>query len=158
MQEKEHLCMAEFSAETRDLLQQAGWSEDRRIDTSEYEKCLKSEGYPVHAVVVDFLKRFGGLRVVYPHPRVPQTNDEFQIDPMVAAAHICLERVTEDYNERIGAQLCVIGEAFDYHMTLMIDPNGKVYAGYDDTLIYVGNSGVDAIEAICSGRDKPEIP
>lgn len=30
--------MAVFSAETRALLQQAGWSEDRCVDTSEYEK------------------------------------------------------------------------------------------------------------------------
>ncbi|MCC5618654.1 SUKH-3 domain-containing protein [Nostoc sp. CHAB 5836] len=149
--------MAVFSAETRAVLQQAGWSEDRKVDTSEYEKCLKLEGYPDHAVVVDFLARFGGLRVIYPHPRVPQTTDEFCINPMVAAAHICLERVKEDYDQRLGAPLCVIGEAFDYHMTLMMDSNGKVYAGYDDTLIHVGDSGIDAIEAICSGRHKAEV-
>ena len=47
------------------LLQRAGWSDDRRVDTSEYEKRLKSEGYLVHAVVVDFLERFGGLLVVH---------------------------------------------------------------------------------------------
>lgn len=136
----------------------AGWSEDRRVDTTEYEKCLQSEGYPVHTAVVDFLECFGGLRVVYPHPRVPQATDKFFINPMVAAAHICIERVKEDYDERVGAPLCVIGEAFDYHMTLMMDSDGKVYAGYDDTLILVGNSGDDAIEAICSGRDKPKNP
>lgn len=139
------------------MLHQAGWSEERRIDISEYEKCLKAEGYPVPTVVVDFLERFGGLRVVYPHPRVLQTNDEFCINPIVAAAHIYPERV-EDYSERVGAPLCVIGEAFSYHMTLVMNPDGQIYAGYDDTLIYVGNSGIDAIEAICSGRDMPEIP
>lgn len=69
--------MTRFSPATIALLQQAGWSDDRRVDTSEYEKCLKSEGYPVHAVVVDFLERFGGLRVTYPHHRVPQAYDEF---------------------------------------------------------------------------------
>ncbi|MEH2293027.1 SUKH-3 domain-containing protein [Nostoc sp.] len=150
--------MAVFSAETRAVLQQAGWSENRKVDTSEYEKCLKFEGYPVHAIVVDFLARFGGLQVIYPHARVPQTTDEFCINPMVAAAHIYLEWVKEDYDERLGAPLCVIGEAFDYHMTLMMDSNGKVYAGYDDILIHVGDSGIDAIEALCSGRNIPEIP
>lgn len=51
--------MATFSAATIALLQQGGWSEDRYVDTSEYEKSLKSEGYPLHEVVLDFLKRFG---------------------------------------------------------------------------------------------------
>jgi hypothetical protein len=139
------------------LLQQAGWGDERQVDTSEYEKSLKSEGYPVHTIVVDFLKSFGGLRVIHSHHRVPQTNDEFCINPIVAASHIYPERV-EDYSERVGAPLCVIGEAFNYHMTLMMDSNGGVYAGYDDTLIRVGDSGSDAIEALCSGRNMPEVP
>lgn len=150
--------MKDFSQKTLALLQQAGWSENRTVDISEYEKILKSEGYQIYAVVVDFLKRFGGLRLVFPHHRVPQHNDEFIIDPSIAAADIYIERVKEDYSERVGAQLCVIGEAFSRHMTVMMASDGKVYAGYDDLLICVGNSGTDAIEAICSGREMPEIP
>lgn len=149
--------MAIFSAATIALLQQEGWSEDRCVDTSEYSKCLKSEGYPIHAAVVDFLKQFGGLLVVHPHHRVKEEKDEFYINPTVAAEHIYPERV-EDYSERVGASLCVIGEAFSYHMTLVMNPDGKVYAGYDDTLIQVGKSGTDAIEALCSGGDMPKIP
>lgn len=73
--------MVMFSAATIALLQRAGWRDDRQVDTSEYEKRLKSEGYPFHAVVLDFLERFGGLLVVHPHHRVPQTNDEFYLNP-----------------------------------------------------------------------------
>ena len=149
--------MAVFSAETRALLQQAGWSEDRCVNTSEYEKSLQSEGYPIHAVVVDFLRQFGGLRVVHPHHRLKEEKDEFYINPTVTASHIYPERV-EDYSERVDAPLCVIGEAFSYHMTLVMATDGKVYAGYDDTLIHVGDSGTDAIVALCSGRDMPKIP
>jgi hypothetical protein len=149
--------MAVFSAETRALLQQAGWSEDRYVDTSEYEKSLKSEGYPLHEIVLDFLKRFGGLRVVYPHHRVKDEKDEFYINPTVAVAGIGSGWV-EEYSERVGALLCVIGQAFSYHMALVMDSDGRVFAGYDDTLIHVGNSGTDAIEAIYSGRDMPQIP
>ncbi|MBF2005505.1 MAG: SUKH-3 domain-containing protein [Chlorogloeopsis fritschii C42_A2020_084] len=149
--------MAVFSEETRALLQQAGWSEDRYVDTSEYEKSLKSEGYPLHEVVLDFLKHFGGLRVVHPHHRVKDEKDEFYINPTVAVADIGSGWVKE-YSERVGAPLCVIGEAFSYHMTLVMDSDGRVFAGYDDTLIHVGNSGTDAIEALCSGREMPEVP
>ena len=150
--------MTTFSLLTLALLQRAGWSKDRHVDTSEYEKCLKSEGYPVHAVVVDFLKSFGGLILVFPHPRVPQEDDEFYINPTMAAEGIYPERVSEDYSPRVGAPLCAIGQVYSRHMTVIMDPNGKVYAGYDELLILVGDSGTDAIEAICSGRDMPEIP
>ena len=149
--------MVVFSAETRALLQQVGWSEDRCVDTSEYEKSLHSEGYPLHEVVLDFLKRFGSLRVVYPHYRVKDEKDELYINPTVAVADIGSGWV-EEYSERIGVPLCVIGQVFSYHMTLVMGSDGKVYAGYDDTLIYVGDSGIDAIEALCSGRDMPEVP
>ena len=43
-------------------------------------------------------------------------------------------------------------------MTVIMNLDGKVYAGYDDTLIHVGTSGTDAIEALCTGRDMPQIP
>ncbi|MEH2012928.1 SUKH-3 domain-containing protein [Nostoc sp.] len=149
--------MAVFSAETRALLKQSGWSEDRCVDTSEYEKSLQSEGYSLYEVVLDFLKRFGGLLVVYPHHRVKDEKDQFYINPTVAVVDIDSGWV-EKYSERIGVPLCLIGQAFSYHMTLMMDSNGGVYAGYDDTLIRIGNSGSDAIEALCSGRDMPEVP
>ncbi len=150
--------MKEFSQRTLELLWKAGWNKERAVDTSEYEKRLKSEGYPIHTVVVDFLKSFVDLRLVYPHFRVPQEEDEFIIDPILAAADIYPENVTEDYSERVGMPLCVIGEAFSRHMTVMMASDGKVYAGYTDVLILVGNSGTDAIEALCSGREMPKIP
>jgi hypothetical protein len=149
--------MAVFSAETIALLKQAGWSEDRCVDISEYEKSLQSEGYPLHEVVLNFLKRFGGLQVVYPHYRVKDEKDEFYINPTVAVADIDSGWV-EEYSERIGVPLCIIGQAFSYHMTLVMAPDSKVYAGYDDTLIHVGDSGIDAIEALCSGRNMPKVP
>lgn len=150
--------MKDFSQRTLEVLYKAGWSEERFVDTSEYEKRLKLEGYPIYEVVVDFLKSFGGLRLVYPHFRVPQEQDEFIIDPILAAADIYAENVTEDYSERVGTALCVIGEAFSRHMTVMMASDGKVYAGYTDVLILVGNSGVDAIEALCRGQEMSQIP
>ena len=101
--------MATFSAATIALLQQAGWSEDRRVDTSKYEKNLEAEGYPVHAVVVDFQQRFGSLRIVHPHHQVKEEKDEFYINPTAAVAGIGSGWV-EEYSERVGTLLCVIGQ------------------------------------------------
>ena len=96
------------------------------------------------------------ILVVHPHNRVPQTNDEFYITPAVAAADIYPERVS-DYSDRVGAPFCVLGEAFHGHLVLMMDPSSRVYAGYDDALLRVGDSGIDAIEALCSGQDMPKV-
>jgi hypothetical protein len=43
-------------------------------------------------------------------------------------------------------------------MVLLMDENGQVYAGYDEYMILVGNSGAEAIEALCTGRTLIEIP
>ena len=94
---------------------------------------------------------------MHPHHQVKEEKDEFYINPTAAVAGIGSGWV-EEYSERVGVLLCVIGQAFSYHMTLVMAPDGKVYAGYDDTLIHVGDSGTDAIEALCSGRDMPKIP
>jgi hypothetical protein len=67
------------------------------------------------------------------------------------------ERV-ETYEARIGEQLCVIREAFKEHMALVMSNSGVVYAAYDDTLVRVGQSGEDAIEALCTGKELEHIP
>lgn len=58
----------------------------------------------------------------------------------------------------LDAKLCPIGEAARGYLTLMMDDTGKVYGSYDDFFALVGNSGADAIEALCSGKDLEVIP
>ncbi|MBD2499004.1 SUKH-3 domain-containing protein [Anabaena azotica] len=149
--------MAVFSEETTRLLEQAEWHESRNIDTSEYKEILESEGYSIYPNVMKFLSCFGGLHVKYPHKRVPQLEDDFHFNVPQAVGNIYPERV-QDYSDRIGVPLCVIGESNRGYMILMMTPEGQVYAGYDDFLVFVGDSGIDAIEALCSGRELAEIP
>lgn len=42
-------------------------------------------------------------------------------------------------------------------MVLTMSLTGKVYAGLDDILVYVGQSGEDAIEALCTGRELEQV-
>jgi hypothetical protein len=51
----------EVPSELRLHLAQAGWSDDRSFDTGEYKRAIIAAGLPLHRVVVDFLRRFGGL-------------------------------------------------------------------------------------------------
>jgi hypothetical protein len=148
--------MSKFSDATLDILCRAGWHEDRLVDTSGYEEALQSRGYPFHPAVEDFLRHFGGLRVVHPHAKVTHMQDYFDLDASKAAESTLPEWVSL-YSERVGAPLCVIGMAFRDYMVLVMDPSGTVYAGYDNVLRKVGESGPDAIEALCSGRVLSEI-
>ncbi len=48
--------------------------------------------------------------------------------------------------------------ACDAHMILVMSSDGEVFAGFDSFLCYVGTSGDDAIESLCSGRLLQKIP
>ncbi len=43
-------------------------------------------------------------------------------------------------------------------MVLTMDPDGRVYAGRDKILLKTADSGTDAIEALCSGRESEKVP
>lgn len=146
-----------FSKKTLQLLHQSGWHDKRIAPIDAYIVELGQESYRATEAVIDFLRSFGGLSVVHPDDKVPGRTDFFHLDPIQGAHSTTRERV-ETYEERIGEQLCVIGEAYSRYMVLMMSPSGSVYAAYDDILIKVGDSGADAIEAICSGRDMEQIP
>lgn len=62
---------------TLSLLKESGWSEDRRMEISNYEDELKEEGYIVNDTIREFLRSFGGLKVIHPHHHVETSKDEF---------------------------------------------------------------------------------
>jgi hypothetical protein len=150
----EHL---NFSPKTRSLLEAAGWSDSREIDTTGYEKTLRERSYPVHPSVLEFLSRFGGLIVIHPHARVPGMQDRFHFDASRAAESVFPAWVKE-YSARLNAPLCVVGQAYREYMVVMMDPQGRMFAGYDHILVELGTSFVEAIENICAGKQHPRIP
>ncbi len=66
--------------------------------------------------------------------------------------------VIEDYSERVKDKLCIIGEAFNGYMVLCMSSAGEVYAGFDNTLVYVGVSGEKAIDSLCAGKKLVKVP
>jgi len=150
--------MPRFSTDTEALLRKAGWREGRKIDTSEYEQILIKEGFEIQNCVIALLQEFGGLRIVHPHAKVPRETDDFIFDVDKAVVEYGCGWAKGNYNHRVGKKLCSVGEACDAHMILVMSSDGEVFAGFDDFLCYVGSSGDDAIEALCSGRVLREIP
>jgi hypothetical protein len=147
--------MSTLSARTQAKMRQTGWYPGRQVDTTAYEAALQAEGYPVHPIVVEFLREFGGLSLVVAQEDPSRSYNRFHFDAARAAERIYVEAVESDYNIRIGAHLCAIGEAYQNHMTLLMDDTGRVYGGYDDTMAYFGESGEAAIEALCWGLGQP---
>ena len=69
-----------------------------------------------------------------------------------------MSKLKGNYSHRVGKKLCSVGEASDAYMILAMSSDGEVFGGFDDFLCYIGNSGDDAIEALCSGREVQKIP
>lgn len=147
-----------FSEKTVECLRDAGWEQGRSVDIEDFKKTLDGEECESFDEVDEFLTEFGGLKVHHPHHKVSGTDDYFIIDPAGACEDFDPLWVTDDYSERTGEVLCPIGEAHRGHMVLAMGETGAVYAGYEDILHKVADSGAEAIENLCCGYDPEEIP
>ncbi|WP_336785881.1 SUKH-3 domain-containing protein [Paenibacillus sp. MMO-177] len=146
----------EFSIKTMEILHSSGWSATYKVDVSEYIKALKEEFYLVNELIINFLTQYGGMVIEHPAYRVPNKTTSFHFNPNKAINHINKERV-ETYEERINSALVVIGEAYNEHLFLMMTPSGEIYGALDDYLTFLGNNPIEAIEALCEGKETPEI-
>jgi hypothetical protein len=64
----------------------------------------------------------------------------------------------EEYNLRVGSELCVIGLYHRGRMVIMMDGEGRVLGGYDETLVHIGGSGEEALQSLCLGGDFSPVP
>ncbi|MDM8560851.1 SUKH-3 domain-containing protein [Candidatus Parabeggiatoa sp. HSG14] len=170
--------MSIFSQQTLNDLYQAGWYKGRKCQQfSEYKHLLNQEEFELSDSIEQFLKSFGGLFIkcshnvfeqlfrsfgpllaTNPHAKVRDATSDFHFDVIKAVHRVDSLWVSVDYSERIGEPLCTIGDAFRGDMVLSMSLTGKVYAGADDFLVYVGASGEEAIEALCTGRELEKVP
>lgn len=124
---------------------------------NEYQKALEQAGFDVSDAVKAFLERFGGLWIQHPHARVKDKTDYFHFDVIKALNSGDPAWVSEEYSLRVENSLCIIGEAFRRSMILCMAPDKAVYAGVDEFLCFVGDSGEAAIESLCNGDALEEI-
>jgi hypothetical protein len=147
-----------FSSRTRSFLESAGWHASRSRPVDSEVRILRTEGYDVPTPVLDLLREFGGLKVTYPHAKVPAHDDNFVIDAELAMRGT-FKAWIDEYQRRVGATtLTPVGQAARGYLVLVMADTGTVYAGYDDTLLIVGESADQAIENLCSGANLPEVP
>ncbi|MDZ4957095.1 hypothetical protein GNF51_15070, partial [Clostridium perfringens] len=137
-------------------LKKSGWHSSRNIDISIYEEAYKSEGYKVSEIIIEFLKKFGGLDIIIPAFRRPESTDKVYIHPIRAINGIYRGNVLE-YEERIGKSIVVIGETQNEQLVLLMDENGEVYVAFDDYLAKIGNNIYEALDTFCESKQPIEV-
>lgn len=143
-----------FSKKVLNTLYNAGWSSTRSENISSFIQALNADGHEVFPVVKDFLSRFGGLEIIYTSRA--GYKDSLHFDAKAATEAIFPEQVRE-YEEVLGTSLCIIGEFATKHSTLMMSPQGQVYGGYDEGIVFCGQNGEQAIENIVIGQNLKQL-
>jgi hypothetical protein len=136
------------SEEVNELLQQAGWTPDYSVDTSEYKRCLEEAGFTVFPTVLDFLKRFGGIRVSGIDPSTETQYEWFTVDP-IRAHDMKPLRFYSKLTTLLGQSVCPVGTAAAAHMVLIMDTEGKFYTIYERGVYYMGNTVPEAFQNLC---------
>lgn len=81
--------METLSDNTREILLQAGWNPDNRIDLTQTVKFLEEMGYQVFDPVIEALSLFGGQEYKFKHP-----------DGSTETFHFIPEEAVGDYYEK----------------------------------------------------------
>ena len=148
--------MGSFSFNTEQVLIKSKWFKGRIIDISEYQRCLVAENYKLSSCVENFLAEFGGLKIEF--LTQDQDSDNFHFDVCKAVAEIDPSWVFDDYTKRLlREKLCVVGQAYSNHMTLIMSEKGELFGGFDDLLWLVGKDSREAIEVLCTKNGFKEI-
>lgn len=137
-------------------LEKSGWYSSRNIDISIYEEAYKREGYKLSEHILEFLKQFGGMDIIIPAFRRPDSTDKVYIDPIRAINGIYRGNVLE-YEERIGKSIVVIGETQNEQLVLLMAENGEIYAAFDDYLAKLGNNIYEALDTFCESKQPIEV-
>ena len=147
----------EISEKAKHCLQVAGWSPGRQIDTDPFEALNRECGFYVCDSAIEFLREFGGLTLRFPHFRDPENEDWCHFHAASAAGH-AIPQAIEEYETVVGERLTVIGEARSNHFTLCMSGRGCVFGGFEDVLVKFGDTGREAINTVCEGRETTRIP
>nr|WP_294950208.1 SUKH-3 domain-containing protein [uncultured Mucilaginibacter sp.] len=141
--------MFEFTHNTKQSLINAGWYPERYVNIDFYKERLLEDNYKIFQKVEQFLHQYGGVSIKF--QLLNGAADVLHFNAAKATGDVDPLWAQDDYYNRLGGkELCVIGQAYTDHMTVMMDEGGNVYGGFDDYLGFVARSGEEAIEAICS--------
>lgn len=98
------------------LLRQAGYYEERRVDISDILEMYEKYGYHCNDAQEAFMAHYAGLEIHYNHPMWNQ-DILLRLDPIKAQSMITMD-VVEEYMKFLQDDLLIIGDIEREHMTL----------------------------------------
>jgi hypothetical protein len=136
-----------FSEPLRQILQEAGWYEGRRVDVIEAVQALEKVGFSVFPQAYQVIQEFEGLEAK------GENNYTFCIPEI--ASYFEEEEVTF-LNKLIEEALCPF--AYGERVVLLISQSGKVVILHDEWTVYRLYNNLEAgLEAAFFVSDKPEF-
>jgi hypothetical protein len=143
--------MLPFSTEARKLLEAAGWTDDRRIDVSEYEPLIRQWGYPYTPPIQEFIGRFGGLYI----PLGGQSaGDWVEFDLEGALSGFQNSNLTHDV-KKTGVPITPVGETDWGYAYISLGAGGEFYVRYQVSMVKLGTNWIDGLDALLTGN--PEV-
>ncbi len=122
------------------LLNRAGWFPGRRVDRAAATSGLLEAGYDASPAAVDILREYSGLTVAS-----PDATRDLWIDGQRAAV-VADPEWCRAYAEHAQTSLIPVGGYS--HMTLLVDPHGSFWGGYDSVFGRVAGSVEELIRVL----------
>ena len=123
-----------YSVKVKNALKKAGWSNSRNIPTKLFKESLQAKGYIVSDSVINFLASYGNLELTFPSSFREGDYDSISFNVEKALTEVSHDWILEDYSNKIGTKLCLIGQGFKNHMSFSMDEKGRVLGGLTTTL------------------------
>ncbi len=142
-----------FSEKTLKILHECGWTEDRFLHPDTFVVKLTNAGYKPHAAALEFLQRFGELKISfladtkgYKELEGHMRSCNFKIDNTISSCDI---DDIEDYGNCIGTILCPVGE-METCSIIAVAEDGRVFSYFNPYVCLDAMNYIEAIEKYCT--------
>ncbi|WP_419995879.1 SUKH-3 domain-containing protein [Streptomyces boninensis] len=137
-----------WSADTDQVLREAGWHPGRYVPTAEWERALQEhDEFEIHPAAQRFLAEFGGLYIPDRGAGITMGRAEIDLNPALARWD---REIYDALRELAGVELYPLGMTDRRNWYLGMTPTGAVYIGRDDVLL-LAEDGDRALEKIIQG-------
>ncbi len=148
--------MTSFGERTKRCLGRAGWTPEYRNDPTDDSLILANRGLRTFPAWTDFVVKFGGLFLEFPHAKDPTSIDNAHLEPIVGAKGVTPQKLSL-WEAVIGEPLMPVGECHRGYMILLISESGAIFEVMDRLVLRLGVSADEAIDSLCEGRDPEEV-
>jgi hypothetical protein len=149
------MSLIRFDSLSEDLLGAlvaAGWSESRRLDTTQWVEPLENEGYRSHPLAEEVLAAVGGLSIEPVNRVGPNfTNDEpYNFDPLAAGSG--QRELATEVGNILSGDYFPIGEWLSYS-SVFVEAGGRVVAAGMGWIWELGSTFEHSLElAVCANH------